>query len=400
MLDCARHFFPLAAVRETIDALAFAKFNVLHLHLSDDQSFPFVSRAYPTLAAAAFGPTEKYTLSDLTVLGNYARDRGVLLIPEFDAPGHATAWCTAYPALCPSPQCMTPMVPSGNLSFDIIATLARETGAAFGSGIYHGGGDEVHAFGVSPPAPRCVHPDSAMARASRPRNPPSLAIFWDASTHTHTHTHTQVNYDCWTSSPAIKAWMVEQGFTTPQQAYAYFLARVAAQVAPSTPMFWQDAYERSEPGTPLPSNTIIQFYKSGPLAAAADAGHPVVYSNNHDWGLTIHTKSKTWDQFYTVDPTAGLNATQQGKLLGGEACVWTVMIEANDLAAALWPRLLAVSEKLWSPARLTHNATANDALARLRWARCALNARGIAAGSALGNQVPAASPLYGSCLLQ
>lgn len=351
MLDTARHYFPVAVVRQVVDALSFAKFNVLHLHLSDDQSFPFVSRAHPSLARAAFGPTEKYTLADLAALARYARDRGVMLVGEFDAPGHATSWCTAYPQLCPSPQCMAPMVPSGNFSYDIIAALAQEVGGAFGSGMYHGGGDEVQ-------------------------------------------------YDCWESTPQIKAWMASEGFANPQEAYAYFLARVAAGVAPNTPVFWQDAFERAEPATPLPASTIFEFYKTGPIAAAADAGHRVIFANNHAWGLDIHTAGKTWDQFYSVDPAAGLNATQAANLLGGEACVWTVMIEASDLSSALWPRLLAVAERLWSPSVVTQNATRNHALTRIRWARCMLNSRGIPAGSALGNLVPEASPLYGSCLLQ
>ena len=245
MIDVARHFFPVSVLQQTVRAMAFAKFNVLHLHLSDDQSFPVVSRAHPVLAAAgAFGPTEMYTLGDLGALAEYARDRGVLVIPEFDTPGHSTAWCAGYPELCPSPDCMSPMDPSANLSYDVIASLAAEVGAACGSGVYHGGGDEV-------------------------------------------------KYDCWESSPRIKAWMAARHYSTPQQAYAAFLAEVAGRVSPATPMFWQDAFERAEPGTPLPADTIIQFYRAGPIADAA-ARHRVVYADNHAWGLDIHTYTNTW----------------------------------------------------------------------------------------------------------
>jgi hexosaminidase len=193
--------------------------------------------------------------------------------------------------------------------------------------------------------------------------------------------------------------MAQRGYTRPQQAYASFLAEVATRVAPSTPMFWQDAFQRAEPGTPLPAAAIIQFYKAGPIAAAA-ARHPVVYADNSAWGLDIHTSTKSWRDFYSVDPTAGLNSSAVRNLIGGEACVWTVTFDASVLATALWPRLLAVSERLWSPGALTANTTTNDALKRRMWARCALNARGIPAGSALGNLVPDDAPLYGSCLLQ
>jgi hexosaminidase len=120
-------------------------------------------------------------------------------------------------------------------------------------------------------------------------------------------------------------------------------------------------------------------------------------------GLDIHTSKKTWDQFYAVDPMAGLTTTtQKAHMIGGEACVWTVTFDASMLPVALWPRLLAVSERLWSPAAKTTNASSpqTQALSRLTWARCVLNSRGIGAGSVLANEVPDPAPLYGSCLLQ
>ena len=135
----------------------------------------------------------------MCVYCRYGRDRGVLLIGEFDAPGHANSWCSAYPELCPSAQCQLPMDPSGNLSYAIITALANETVGAFGSGIYHGGGDEV-------------------------------------------------TYECWESSPRIKNWMTAQGFSS-QQAYAYFLARTARSLPPATvPMFWQVCEIRTKNG--------------------------------------------------------------------------------------------------------------------------------------------------------
>ena len=156
-----------------------------------------------------------------------------MLLAEFDAPGHANSWCTAYPQLCPSADCQLPMVPNGNMSYEIISALANEACGAFRSGMYHGGGDEV-------------------------------------------------TYECWEQSPTIKAWMSHNKFS-PQQAYAYFISRVANSLPSGTiPVFWQDAFQRAEPGTPLPPDTIIQFYKDGPFAKAAEE-HRVVFANNHAW---------------------------------------------------------------------------------------------------------------------
>ena len=51
MIDVARHFIPLPALKRTLDAMSLAKLNVLHLHLTDDQAFRFRSEAHPELAS-------------------------------------------------------------------------------------------------------------------------------------------------------------------------------------------------------------------------------------------------------------------------------------------------------------------------------------------------------------
>jgi len=44
MIDLSRHFQPLASIRSIIDSLSYAKLNVLHMHMSDEQSFPMVQK--------------------------------------------------------------------------------------------------------------------------------------------------------------------------------------------------------------------------------------------------------------------------------------------------------------------------------------------------------------------
>jgi hexosaminidase len=72
MLDTARHYLQLPTILRTIDGLAQNKLNVLHLHLTDAQSFPYDVEGLPELARrGAYTPSRTYTQADIATIVEY-----------------------------------------------------------------------------------------------------------------------------------------------------------------------------------------------------------------------------------------------------------------------------------------------------------------------------------------
>jgi len=99
-MDVARNFFPVPDIERTIDALAYNKFNRLHLHVTDAQSWPLEIPAIPELAGkGAYGPGMSYSPPQLIHIQTYGRLRGVEVYLEIDMPGHTSSIAFAFPDL-------------------------------------------------------------------------------------------------------------------------------------------------------------------------------------------------------------------------------------------------------------------------------------------------------------
>jgi hexosaminidase len=102
MIDVARHFSPVDVIKRNIDAMAAVKMNVLHLHLSDNEGFRIESKLFPALQDKGSNG-DFYTQAQMKDLIGYAKERGIIIVPEFDMPGHTQAWFAGYPELASAP---------------------------------------------------------------------------------------------------------------------------------------------------------------------------------------------------------------------------------------------------------------------------------------------------------
>jgi hexosaminidase len=151
MIDCGRHFIPVDVLKRTLDGMASVKLNVFHWHLSEDQGFRMESKAFPKLTE--FGSDGLfYTQEDAKEIVAYARDRGIRVVPEFDMPGHTTAWFVGYPDLAGAPGpfqierkfgVFDPVMdPTRDSTYKFLDTFVGEMSALFPDHFMHIGGDE------------------------------------------------------------------------------------------------------------------------------------------------------------------------------------------------------------------------------------------------------------------
>ena len=151
MIDVGRHFEPVDVIKANIDGMAMVKMNVFHWHLSEDQGFRIESKKYPKLQEMGSGGLY-YTQEQVRDVINYAAERGVRVLPEFDMPGHTGAWMPGYPELASAPGpyeiemrwgVFDPtMDPTREETYQFLDGFIGEMAALFPDEYFHIGGDE------------------------------------------------------------------------------------------------------------------------------------------------------------------------------------------------------------------------------------------------------------------
>ncbi|GER42426.1 beta-hexosaminidase [Striga asiatica] len=122
LLDTSRHYLPVEVIKQVIESMSYAKLNVLHWHIIDEESFPLEVPMYPNLWKGAYTKWERYTIDDAS---DIVQGEG-------------------YPDLWPSPSCQEPLDVSKNFTFDLITGILSDLRKVFPFELFHLGGDEVH----------------------------------------------------------------------------------------------------------------------------------------------------------------------------------------------------------------------------------------------------------------
>jgi hexosaminidase len=310
MIDCGRHFEPMDVLKRTIDGMAAVKLNVFHWHLTEDQGFRIESKLYPRLTGTGSDGLF-YTQQDARDLVAYARARGIRVVPEFEMPGHSTAWQFAYPKLASG----TPptgirrefgvsdyaLDPTREETYQFIARFLGEMAALFPDPYMHIGGDET-------PAPD------------------------------------------WKTNPRIVAFMHAHNLKDNAALQAYFNTRILKILTGlhKHMVGWDEILNPA-----LPRDVVIQSWRGeASLAQGAQQGFQGILSAPY-----YLDGMKTAGTHYLADPlpsSSPLTPQQRKLVLGGEICMWAEQIDAGTIDSRVWPRTAAIAERFWSPEDVTN----------------------------------------------
>jgi hypothetical protein len=203
MIDTARHFLNVSTILRVIDSMAINKLNVLQIHLTDDQSFPFDSLTHPNLTKkGAFNELSVYSHADIRLITQHAYMRGISCQFETDMPAHASSWKGERGFLANHTGMPDPSKPSTAQTIaDVIGEL-RQLGA---SGTHH--------IGVSSFRPCAIFACTSLSTMQRPSLDTMPVLLREPDNALLSPQGDEVVATRWEADPALMAWARAQHLT-------------------------------------------------------------------------------------------------------------------------------------------------------------------------------------------
>ncbi len=349
MFDVSRHFFTIQEVEQFIDEMVKYKYNLLHLHLTDDEGWRIEIKSLPKLTSVGawnvrrvgtFGtfaspaPEEPrnyggfYTQDEIRELVKYATQRFVNILPEIDIPGHSLAAIVSYPELSctagaetytvrsgekfmnwPGPVAMVDntLCPANEKVYPFLDKIFTEVAQLFPFGYIHVGGDEC------------------------------AKNFWE-------------------KSDAIHQLMQKEGLKTMEEVQSYFEKRVERIVESKGKKVigWDEILE----GGLAPNALVMSWRGVKGGIEAAKMGHEVVmspttfvYLDYMQGDAVIEPPVYATLRLKTVYSFEPVPDSVDPKLIrGGQGNLWTEQVyNMRHMEYMIWPRSMAIAEILWSP---------------------------------------------------
>ena len=319
LVDVGRHWFPVRDLERHIDLLSRFKLNVMHWHLTEDQGWRLEIKRYPRLTSVGAWRTERdgtryggyYTQRDVRHLVEYARRRGVTIVPEIEMPGHSSAAIAAYPQL----GCTNDTIPVATAwgvyadiycvgkeaTFALLFNVLDEVMDLFPSPVIHIGGDE---------APK----------------------------------------ERWKACAACQAVMQRERLKDEEALQSWFMGRIAAHVARRgrRVIGWDEVLD----GPYITGGMVQSWRDSSYTRKAVSRGHDVVASPNAFTYINQPANQVSLADVYRFEPVPpGFDAASAAHVLGGEVTLWSERITSGvNLELMALPRLLAFADVMWSAA--------------------------------------------------
>ena len=324
MIDGARHFQPVDVIKRNLDAMAAVKMNVFHWHLTDDQGWRIELKNHPKLTQLA-SDGNYYTQEEIKNIVKYADERGIMVVPEIDVPGHGSAILTAYPevgsklnfdkntySLERNSGIFTPTLdPSNPKTYQLLNEIFDEVCPLFSGNYFHIGGDENEGKD-------------------------------------------------WDSNPKIQEFKKKNNFANNHELQTYFTMQLIPMLKKHNKelMGWEEIMTKN-----LSKDAIIHSWKGSnegiatgqSLVNAVKNGYKTVLSNGYYIDLMLGVENH-----YLNDPMPKnimLTAEEKARILGGEATMWSELVTPTTIDSRIWPRTAAIAERLWSNENITDLAS-------------------------------------------